>query len=173
MLRTRKKRGGKILWFAAFVVVAVSALVIGVYHSREAVSDQGAKFTSGEYADEGVIEIREKMFIAQTNDVYLNSPDYIGKTLRYEGMYNEYTDTDSGITYCSVVRYGPGCCSYDGNVGFEVRWGDEQKPYPNVNDWVLAEGVLEEYDEYGATYLRLNLRELSVVDTRGAEYVYQ
>jgi hypothetical protein len=31
--------------------------------------------------NKGIIEIREKMFLAQVNDVYLNSEDYLGKQL--------------------------------------------------------------------------------------------
>ncbi len=120
--------------------------------------------------DDGVIEIREKMFIAQTNDIYFNAEDYLGKTLSYEGMFDVYEVPETGVKYYSVFRYGPGCCGIDANAGFEVMW---DKPYPEPNDWVRAEGVLEEYDEDGYKYLRLALTSLEVLPTRGAEYVSQ
>ncbi len=44
---------------------------------------------------------------------------------------------------------------------------------PEPDDWVEAVGVLEEYDENGYKYLRLALSSLTVLKTRGAEYVSQ
>ena len=117
-----------------------------------------------------VIVIKEKMFIAQTNDVYFNTEDYLGKTIQYEGIFDIYEVPDSGEIYYAVIRYGPGCCGVDANAGFEVKWDGE---YPNQNDWVEAIGVLEEYEEDGYRYLQLALISLTVLTTRGAEYVSQ
>ncbi|MDR2043029.1 MAG: hypothetical protein LBQ15_01410 [Clostridium sp.] len=119
-----------------------------------------------------LIEIKEKMFIAQTNDVYFNTEDYLGKTLKYEGIFCEYTDPQTGLVYYSVIRYGPGCCGVDANAGFEVSWGQDAQ-YPEPDDWVEAVGVLEEYEEDGFMYLRLDLQSLTVLDVRGEEYVSQ
>ncbi|MDR1559486.1 MAG: hypothetical protein LBS84_07295, partial [Clostridiales bacterium] len=69
-----------------------------------------------------VIEIREKMFIAQTNDIYFNAEDYLGKMIKYEGIFTVYEIPETGVKYCSVIRYGPGCCGVDANAGFEVIW---------------------------------------------------
>lgn len=117
-----------------------------------------------------VVEIKEKMFIAQTNDIYFNSEDYLGKTIKYEGIFNIYEVPDTEEKYYSVIRYGPGCCGTDGNAGFEVIW---DKEYPNNDDWVEAVGVLEEYDYNGMKYLRISLTSLTVKTERGAEYVAQ
>lgn len=117
-----------------------------------------------------IIEIKEKMFIAQTNDIYFNPEDYLGKTIKYEGIFSVYEVPETGAVYYSVFRYGPGCCGVDANAGFEVIW---DKEYPKPDDWVEAVGVLEEYDEDGYTYLRLALSSLTVLETRGAEYVSQ
>ncbi|GHU82798.1 hypothetical protein AGMMS50284_5270 [Clostridia bacterium] len=115
-----------------------------------------------------VIEIKEKLFVQQCNDVYLNPEDYMGKTIKYEGIFDVYEAVETNTTYYSVIRYGPGCCGTDANVGFEVQWDGE---YPNQNDWVEAAGVLEEYDEDGQTYLRLSLSVLNVLPVRGLETV--
>ena len=115
-----------------------------------------------------IIEIREKLFVAQTNDIYLNSEDYLGKTIKYEGIFDAYHDDETDITYYSVVRYGPGCCGYDSNAGFEVIW---DKEYPEISDWVEVIGVLEEYDEFGTKYLRLKISSIKVLETRGELYV--
>lgn len=117
-----------------------------------------------------VIEIKEKLFISQTNDIYYNAEDYLGKMIKYEGIFDVYEVAETDTKYYSVIRYGPGCCGDDANAGFEVRW---DKDYPFPNDWVEAVGILEEYDEDGLKYLRLALSSLTVLPTRGAEYVSQ
>jgi uncharacterized membrane protein YcgQ (UPF0703/DUF1980 family) len=123
---------------------------------------------------ENIIEIKEKLFIAQTNDVYLNPEDYLGKTIKLEGLFKSETGYDAD--YCFVIRYGPGCCGYDGNAGFEVAW-DNPAPdlgaYPEEDSWVEAVGVLDSYDENGYPYLYLSLASLTVKEPRGAEFVTQ
>lgn len=121
-----------------------------------------------------IIEIKEKMFIAQANDVYLNAEDYLGKTIKLEGLFkreqSEYGD------YCFVLRYGPGCCGSDGNVGFEVAWEPRSQTlvkYPNIDAWVEATGVLKVYREDGYPYLYIALSSLTVLDKRGLEFVTQ
>jgi uncharacterized membrane protein YcgQ (UPF0703/DUF1980 family) len=133
---------------------------------------RGFAAAAGKAGDE-VIEIREKMFIAQTFDIYLNAEDYLGKTLRYEGFFDKREDELTGETYCFVLRNGPGCCpGVDNTAGFEVFWEGE-KAWPKPNDWVEATGVLESCEADGEKYLRVNLLSLNVLDTRGADYVEQ
>jgi len=115
-----------------------------------------------------VVEITENLFIAQTNDIYINTEDYLGKTIQYEGIFMSDCWEETGTTYFYAIRYGPGCCGYDSNAGFEVAWAGE---YPEENDWVEAVGVLEMYEENGYEYLRLQLTSLTVLDERGEEYV--
>jgi uncharacterized membrane protein YcgQ (UPF0703/DUF1980 family) len=133
-----------------------------------------AEFTESE-ADENLhydIEIKEKLFVAQSNDIYYNADDYMGKIIKYEGIFTEYTEPDTGVTNYSVIRYGPGCCGIDANCGFEVAWvGDDTAVYPANNEWVEVLGKLDFYEEDGYKYLRINLSSLTVLCERGAEYV--
>ena len=127
---------------------------------------------------DGIIEITEKMFISQVNDVYLNAEDYLGKTIKLEGLFMmDYYDTRTE-PYCFVIRYGPGCCGSDGNAGFEVAlpklWIENRGiSYPEKNAWVEAIGELKTYKENNYEYLYLDLTSLNVLNTRGAEYVSQ
>jgi uncharacterized membrane protein YcgQ (UPF0703/DUF1980 family) len=123
---------------------------------------------------EKIVEIREKMFIAQTNEIYLNAEDYLGKTIKLEGLFKweEYENRK----HCFVLRYGPGCCGYDGNAGFEVAWegpGKRLPEYPLPDDWVEAAGVLKAYEKDGYSYLYIALSSLRVLEARGAEFVTQ
>ncbi|MDR1106121.1 MAG: metal ABC transporter permease [Treponema sp.] len=123
-----------------------------------------------------VVEIREKMFIAQTNDVYLNAEDYVGKTIRLQGLFKIEQYAGIEAPYCFVLRYGPGCCGNDGNAGFEVAWdkeSSEEDLYPEIDNWVEAEGELKYYEEDGYPYLYIALSSLRVLEERGAEFVTQ
>ncbi|MDR0425504.1 MAG: hypothetical protein LBH39_08680 [Clostridiales Family XIII bacterium] len=124
----------------------------------------------GSVKDGDIIDIGEKMFATQINEIYLNAEDYLGKTLRYQGMFQNQLWPETGVVYCYVVRNGPGCCGTDSNPGFEVLWDSD---YPKADDWVEATGVLEAYEEDGFDYLRVRLSSLEVMDARGAETVYQ
>jgi len=144
-------------------VIAISALFICT----------GCAKTKAENKNE-IVEIKEKMFIAQVNDVYLNKEDYFGKTIKLEGIFLTEQSTAREEPYCFVLRYGPGCCGTDGNVGFEVAWMNSQKkPYPEKNAWVEATGVLKTYEEDDFEYLYLDLSSLNVLKTRGVEVVTQ
>jgi uncharacterized membrane protein YcgQ (UPF0703/DUF1980 family) len=114
------------------------------------------------------------MFISQVNDVYLNPEDYLGKTIKLEGLFK--MDQGYNKTYCFVLRYGPGCCGYDGNVGFEVAWNNEKKKsYPDEDAWVEATGELKTYEEDDSynKFLYLDLVSLNVLNKRGQETVMQ
>ncbi|MDR1957102.1 MAG: hypothetical protein LBQ30_09650 [Treponema sp.] len=124
-------------------------------------------------ANQGILEIKEKLFIAQTNDVYLNPEEYLGKTIKLEGIFQRQSFSDTDPPYYFVIRYGPGCCGNDGNAGFEVMWEQPDAVYPQDNDWVEAIGVLGSYEEDGYPYICINLSSLKTLETRGQEFVTQ
>ncbi|GHV84929.1 hypothetical protein AGMMS50230_05370 [Spirochaetia bacterium] len=148
-----------------------------------------ADFTLGSAAlktnnTNGIIEIKEKMFIAQTNDIYLNPEDYLGKTIKLEGLFRTDSYVDLSRTFCFVLRNGPGCCGNDGSVGFEVSWPEaagvnsiaplaKGHRYPKPEEWVEAVGTLAYYEEEDYPYLYLALSSLEVKRQRGAEFVSQ
>ena len=124
-------------------------------------------------ANNGIIEIRERMFATQVKEIYLNHGDYLGKTIKLEGIFKKEQWDEIDQTYCFVVRYGPGgCCGYDSNVGFEVAWAKDSA-YPDAESWVEAIGVLKTYEEDFYQYLYLDLSSLNVLSKRGAETVRQ
>jgi uncharacterized membrane protein YcgQ (UPF0703/DUF1980 family) len=123
-------------------------------------------------SDKPLLEIKEKLFIAQTNDIYLNPEEYMGRRIKLEGLFKTDYYTGNDEPYCFVLRYGPGCCGYDGTAGFEVKWPDGLVAgRPDEDDWVEAVGVLDSYDEDGYPYIYLSLTSLTVMNERGAETV--
>ncbi|PAB56498.1 TIGR03943 family putative permease subunit [Anaeromicrobium sediminis] len=119
---------------------------------------------------DSVVEIKEKMFLAQVNDIYLNADEYIGKTIQYEGYLFIYDSEDLTQPKYFVIRNGPGCCGNDGTIGFEVTWEGQ---FPEANEWLEVRGVLESYEENGNNYLRIVLESLEVLEVRGKETIYQ
>ena len=99
--------------------------------------------------------------------------DYLGKTIKLEGIFKSEKYYEDQEPYCFVVRYGPGgCCGFDANVGFEVKWAEENaQPYPAAESWVEAAGELKVYEN--GNYLYINLASLNVLSRRGAEIVFQ
>jgi zinc transport system permease protein len=153
--------------------------------SAQAAEDPLAAFDfSPSTAGNDVIKIKEKMFIAQVNDVYLNPEDYLGKTIQLEGIFKTDSYDDLSRQFCFVLRNGPGCCGNDGSVGFEIAWPEAAginsaaplasgHKYPGQDQWVEAAGQLSAYEEEGFPYLYLALSSLEVKNKRGAEYVSQ
>ena len=114
-----------------------------------------------------VINITEKMFVTYVNEIYTNTRDYIGRTIKLEGMYAvEATESSS---YYYVYRVGPGCCGNDGSMcGFEFTYNGDM---PKDNDWIEVTGALRSYEENGKVYLTLDANSVKVLDVRGAETV--
>ena len=138
------------------LIPALCVLTVCVFCFLTACGGKASPGAAGEEnsAKGDIVVIKEKMFVAQINEIYVNRADYLGRTLRYEGFFQSYTDPCNDNTYYSVIRKGPGCCGTDGNCGFEVLW---DKEYPAPEDWVEVTGVLEQYEEAGTAYLRLAL----------------
>jgi uncharacterized membrane protein YcgQ (UPF0703/DUF1980 family) len=145
-----------------------SALVFAACDSREKAAPAA---DTGAAAGKPDIVVREKMFLAQVNDIYLNQEDYIGKTIELEGLFIK--EKYNAKEYCYVIRYGPGCCGSDGNAGFEVIWDQAEKIYPKNDDWVKASGTLATFDDEGYAMLYISLSALTVLEKRGAEFVSQ
>ena len=79
-----------------------------------------------------MVEITDNFFIEQTNDLYLNLNDYIGKTIKIEGLIYSYEDSNGDICY-AVVRNTLGCCGNDGLAVLDIRYDED---YPEEDTWV-------------------------------------
>lgn len=108
-----------------------------------------------------VIEITDNYFIEQTNDVYLNLKDYLGKTIKMQGLIYTYED-GRGNTYHAVVRNTPGCCGNDGLAGIDIKYDGE---YPELNTWVEVTGIVESYKVYNSDTPVLKITSIEETET--------
>lgn len=123
----------------------------------------------GDKKDE-VINISEKVYVTYINDIYTNPQEYLGKTIKIQGMFKSETIGDTVYDY--VYRIGPGCCGSDGDMcGFEYTYDGE---IPSNNDWIEVEGKLIEYEEEGEKFICIQANSVKVKnDDRGKENVNQ
>ena len=151
----------------------LSAIVFAITASIFSIACTKPKTVSSNSAN--TVVIGERMFISQVYDVYLNANDYLGKTIKLEGIFKMEQLGEPLKPYYFVLRYGPGCCGDDGVVGFEIAWDNENaQTYPADNSWVEVTGILKNYEREGYTqYLYLDLSSLNVLNNRGAEIVFQ
>jgi hypothetical protein len=119
-------------------------------------------------AETEVFEIRERMFIQQCYDIMFNPDEYLGKTVRLEGIYRTFRFPVGGVeeTTHYVYRNSPGCCGNDGMTGFMVF--PEDCSIPEQYAWVEATGKVEVTDR---NMVALRLSGLKVMDKRGTEFV--
>ena len=119
-----------------------------------------------------IIEIREKMFATQVDDIYMNTADYLGKTIKLEGIFLIRENNGEPVFY--VIRHVIDECCGNGLSGFEVRLPKTQSApaqIPEDDSWVEAAGLLSEYEEGYRKFLYLELTSIAVLDKRGMEFV--
>ena len=89
------------------------------------------------------INITEKYFVSQLDEVYINIKDYMGKTISYEGYIANLEKENMFVVGREFY-----CCGFDAYlVGFECEYDKEK--YEN-DEWVRVTGVMDTYiDENG------------------------
>jgi len=97
--------------------------------------------------------LKDRLFIQQVRDIYLNPQTYGDKIIQIEGFFDKYIDEDKQERY-EVFRKTAGCCGDDGRAGFEFVYKKEKLGF-KVNEWILVEAVVKErtIDGYDHIYL--------------------
>ena len=115
-----------------------------------------------------LLEIKEKMFLTQINDIYFNFERYKEKTIVVEGMFTYLVSYLDDSEFPAVYRRGPGCCGNDGWGGFMLDW---KGTYPEKEAWIKVVGkpIIKDYKGYQDLYLKV--LSLEVKNERGLEFV--
>lgn len=121
--------------------------------------------------DSDILEISEKMFLTQINDIYFNFDEYKDKIIIVEGMYASFTTRDGTVKVPVIYRYGPGCCDNDGWGGFLLKYAGQ---LPQEKDWIRVTGTPElTRTPEGYTNLVLNVISIERKTQHGKEQVMQ
>lgn len=162
----KKKQSEKInvIVFASLCVVLLVA--VGVVFALTKTGNDSKPLETGD-SDKEIINITEKLYVSWINEIYTSTDQYLGRTIKIEGMFAKEVLPQK--TYYYVYRVGPGCCGNDGAMcGFEFTSGGE---YPQENDWIEVVGTLEVYEENGNKFLTLSNSKITVKQERGLEVV--
>jgi len=89
-----------------------------------------------------VCYLKDRLFIQQINDIYLNPNSYRDKTIQIEGFFGTYVD-ENKIQRYTVFRKTAGCCGDDGSAGFEFVYKKGKLNF-KPNEWIFVEGVVKE-----------------------------
>jgi len=126
-----------------------------------------AKSPAGSLAEKKTVEIKEKFFIQQCNDVYFNFKNYKDTIIKIEGIC-EVLPKEFMFSY-NLFRNTPGCCGDDGKIGFMFDYdGDTEL---KGNDWISVTANVNVKQENGFSLVYLDVIEVTVKAERGAEFV--
>ena len=109
------------------------------------------------------VDIGERFFVNQMFEIFLNYRQYLGNTIRYEGMF--HTIQWGGDEFHVVFRYMLGCCGEEEILGFEVMLNDTD-PFPD-DTWVEVIGELDQDDGF----LIVRVISITEMDQRGEAFV--
>ncbi|MBQ3414379.1 MAG: hypothetical protein IJH39_03350 [Clostridia bacterium] len=160
------KIGMIVLLVIVLIAISIGIVKINDKSNKNAKSIATSKETSQSKTSEEIIEITDNYFIEQTNDVYINLKEYLGKTVKLQGLIYTYDDKN-GNTYYAVVRNTPGCCGNDGLAGIDIKYNGN---YPAVDTWVEVEGVIESYKVNNYDTPVLNIKSIKETE-KGITFV--
>lgn len=122
--------------------------------------DSSVVLSSIEGVDVDLTALSSTMVYSQVYNMMFYPENFIGKTIRMEGIYTEYFDQATGKRYLACfIMDATQCCSQ--GVEFELT-SDYSYPddYPTEGDTVVVQGVFDVYEEEGAEYCTLRNSEL-------------
>ncbi|SDA77005.1 hypothetical protein SAMN02910275_02768 [Butyrivibrio sp. INlla18] len=122
--------------------------------------DSSVVLSSIDGVDVDLTALSSTMVYSQVYNMMFYPENFIGKTIRMEGIYTEYFDQATGKRYLACfIMDATQCCSQ--GVEFELT-SDYSYPddYPTEGDTVVVQGVFDVYEEEGAEYCTLRNSKL-------------
>ncbi len=117
--------------------------------------DESMSLSSIEGVDIDLSSLSSTVVYAQVYNMMYYPENFVGKTIRMEGLYSDYFDQAKGKHYFAcIIMDATACCSQ----GVEFELTDEYvypDDYPSEGDTVTVEGVFDIYEEDGYNYCTL------------------
>lgn len=121
---------------------------------QDAVEDEAD--TADPSVDIDLTALSATMVYSEVFQMMYYPEDYIGKTVKMEGLFDHYHDDATGKDYYAcIIKDATACCAQ----GIEFQLTDGQYPADSTND-VAVKGTFETYEEDGAKYCTLVDAEL-------------
>lgn len=113
---------------------------------ESAVNPVGEGYGSYESVDVDLPSLSATMTYAEVYNMMVYPDDYIGKTVKMYGIYGEYFEESTGITYHAIVIMDATACCAQG-LEFVLAAEDAVYPddYPVVGEYATVVGVFDTY----------------------------
>lgn len=124
-------------------------------------SQAGPAGSSGDSAvDVDLTKLSSTMVFSEVYNMMVSPEQYMGKTVKADGIFQVYQDPDTKKNYYAVViADATACCQQ----GLEFIWnGDHAYPedYPEEESEIEITGVFQSYQEGSSTYYYLLVDEM-------------
>ncbi len=111
---------------------------------------------SASSVDVDLTALTSTMVYSEVFQMMYHPQDYVGKTIKMQGLYDHYHDDASGKDYYScIIQDATACCAQ----GIEFQLSDSNYP-EDTTDSVTVLGTFKTYEENGTTYCTLTDAEL-------------
>ncbi len=110
-----------------------------------------------ESIDLDLTQLNKNMLYSQLYNIMMNPLDYLGKSIRIEGLYISDLATDTGKSYHFVVITDEAACCQQG-MEFKI---DEGLNYPEPNTSIVIEGIFASYMEEGQQWYYLQVSNIN------------
>lgn len=114
-----------------------------------------ANAPSSDGVDLDLTQLSSTMVYSEVFAMMMAPEDYVGKTIKMEGLYNFYHDAMVNKDYhACVVQDATACCAQ--GIDFVLADGyDNLENYPEIDEVITVTGVFDLYDEGEYTFMRL------------------
>lgn len=124
--------------------------------------DDPAGSTNNTGFDIDLTKLSSTMVFSEVYNMMISPEEYVGKTIKAEGIFQVFQDSDNPNFYALVIADATACCQQ----GLELIWdGDPVYPddFPKENSVIEITGVYKSYVEEGSTYYYVHVNDVKAV----------
>ncbi len=124
--------------------------------------DDPAGSTNSTGFDIDLTKLSSTMVFSEVYNMMISPEEYEGKTIKAEGIFQVFQDSDNKNFYALVIADATACCQQ----GLELIWdGNPAYPddFPKENSEIEITGVYKSYMEEGNTYYYVLVNDVKAV----------
>lgn len=122
-------------------------------NNENTVTEQSTISPTNQKADLDLTELSKTVVYSEVYNMLITPSDYIGKTIKMKGNFNQYSDETTGKTYNSVIIPDAAACCQQG-LEFELN-DDSALADTEVGSEITVIGSFDTYNEGELVYCYL------------------
>ncbi|MGN1202435.1 MAG: hypothetical protein ACI4RF_04010 [Eubacterium sp.] len=151
--------------FIIFVLCVLLCSVFAGCSAEETAKEatQEATMPLQQQIDVDLTQLSSTMVYSEVYNMMISPKDYVGKTVKMRGQFAQYTDTETGKTYYSVIIADAAACCQQGMefvLNRDYKYPDD---YPEPGQEIEVTGEFQTYKEGELTYCRLASGILEII----------